>query len=82
MVVIGCITVAAVIYLFPAIAHLPFADKLKNAFRAAVHHILPAQHHRGHKTIFLGHEALLDVERLLIPSHNFGPNLKSLSEGQ
>lgn len=64
------------------IPHLPFADKLDNGLRAAAHHILPAEHDRGDKTICLGHKALLQVKCLLIPSQYFGPNLKSLTEGQ
>lgn len=66
----------------PAIPHLPFADKLDNGLWAAAHHILPAEHDRGDKTICLGHKALLQVKCLLIPSQYFGPNLKSLTESQ
>lgn len=62
--------------------HLPFADKLDDGLWAGAHHILPAQHHRRHETVFLGHKALLQVKRLLVPSQYFGPNLESLSEGQ
>ncbi|TNN51508.1 hypothetical protein EYF80_038300 [Liparis tanakae] len=38
-------------------------NKLEDAFRAAVHHILPAEHDRGDKTVSLGHEALLHASR-------------------
>lgn len=61
---------------------LLFADKLDDALRAAVHHVLPAEHDGRDEAISLGHKALLHVKRLLVPSHYFGPNLKSLTEGQ
>lgn len=62
--------------------NLLFADIFDDYLGAAVHYVLPTEHDRRDKAIFLGHKTLLQVKGFLIPAQNFGPNLKSLTEGQ